>query len=84
MQESIEQTEGLIKDNIRECERRIQAEETRRNEVHSLLQQISNLQNILKGSNKESGTLTSSLCWLSCLIWNWEVFMLLILGFHIG
>lgn len=56
MQESIEQTENLIKDNIQECERRIQAEETRRNEVHSLLQQINNLQNILKGSNKESGT----------------------------
>ncbi|XP_023721137.1 structural maintenance of chromosomes protein 5 isoform X2 [Cryptotermes secundus] len=54
MQESIEQTEDLIKDNIRECERRIQAEETRRNEVHSLFQQINNLQNILKGSNKES------------------------------
>lgn len=56
MQESIEQTEDLIKDNIRECERRIQAEETRRNEVHSLFQQINNLQNILKGSSKESGT----------------------------
>jgi hypothetical protein len=56
MEESIEQTEGLIKDNKRECEHRIQAEEMRQNEVRLLLQQISNLQNIFKGSNKESGT----------------------------
>jgi hypothetical protein len=56
MQESIEQTEGLIKDNIRNFEHKIKAEELRQNEVHSLLQQISKLQNDLKGSTKESGT----------------------------
>jgi DNA anti-recombination protein RmuC len=68
MQESIEQTEGLIKHNIQECENRIQAEETRQNEVHSLLQQISNLQNILKGSDKESGTYVNI---LTVLIATW-------------
>jgi hypothetical protein len=56
MQESIEQTEGLIKDNTRECERKIQAEEMRQNEIHVLLQQISKLQNDLKDSSKDSGT----------------------------
>jgi hypothetical protein len=56
MQESIEQTEALIKDNTRECERKIQAEKMRQNEVNALLMQINKLQNDLKGSSKKSGT----------------------------
>jgi chromosome segregation ATPase len=56
MHESIEQTEGLIKDNIRNFEFKIKDEEQRQNEVHSLLQQISKLQNDFKGSTKESVT----------------------------
>jgi hypothetical protein len=62
MQESIEQTEELIKDNIRERDHKIQAEERRQNEVCALLQQISKLQNDLKGSSEESGTYTNNSC----------------------
>jgi hypothetical protein len=61
MQESIEQTEGLIKDNTRECERKIQAEEMRQNEINALMQQISKLQNDLKGFSKDSGTYINDL-----------------------
>jgi hypothetical protein len=68
MQESIEQTEILIRDNTRECERKIQAEEMRQNEVHALLQQISKLQNDLKGSSKESGIYINRLTVLNAIL----------------
>jgi hypothetical protein len=62
VQESIEQTEDTIEANIRELEQKIHAEQLRQNEVRVLLQQISKLQNDLKGFTKESGMCTCKSC----------------------
>jgi chromosome segregation ATPase len=59
--ESIEQTEYSIKEKNQECESKIHAEQERQKEVCNLLQQISKLQNDLKGSMKESGKINSFL-----------------------
>lgn len=60
--ESIEQTAELIKVNNQECECKIHAEQQRQKEVSNVLQQISKLQNDLKGPTEESGMCANKSC----------------------
>ena len=55
MQDQLESTEDKIKQNIEDCDNKLQAEQQRRREVHTLLQQIDKLKNDIKSIDKESG-----------------------------
>ena len=66
-QEDVESTENQIKQNIRDCESKLQLEQQRQNEVEILRQQIDKLKNDLRTYPEEQGKKFLLLIPLTCL-----------------